>query len=118
MSPCNRIALSTLHTRSSIGSVFRYEREQKGRKREHIQYNVDIFGESDPWADAEVIEVAFGVLTDLGLRADDFEVRINDRQALIHTLKSFGIPEKKLPDTLRLLDRREKMESDVFAKTF
>ena len=100
----------------SIGSVFRYERTQRGRSREHIQFNADIFGESDPWADAEVISVAFSALTAAGLSPGDIIVRINDRRALETTLTDLGVAEKDRSAVTRLLDRREKTEPEDFEK--
>ena len=98
----------------SIGSVFRYERTQRGRSREHIQYNVDIFGESSAWADAEVIEVAFDALKKMGFQYTDFEVRLNDRAFMEEQLRAGGVPQEQLPALFRILDRREKMSEQEF----
>lgn len=98
----------------TIGSVFRYENTQKGRSREHIQFNADIFGEREPWADAEVIAVIFAALANIGFRKNDFTVRINDRRAVTSALTDLGVPRESLPQVLRLLDRREKQDSGVF----
>ena len=100
----------------SIGSVFRYENTQKGRSREHIQYNVDIFGDDTAWADAEVIAVAFAALEKIGFRQDDFVVRLNDRTVMERILLDLGVPANRLRDTLRLLDKREKMSEKEFAE--
>ena len=110
----NKRTLQTPLKVFTIGSVFRYENPQKGRKREHIQYNVDIFGEPAAWAEAEVIEVAFAAIEDIGLKKSDFEVRINDRSAMKTVLTDLGIKEEKMPEVLRLLDRREKMDESAF----
>src|SRR5690606_35786247 len=64
----------------SIPQLFRYERTQRGRLREHFQWNVDIVGEEDIAADAEVLAVALDALRELGLRADDVVARYNDRR--------------------------------------
>ena len=100
----------------SIGSVFRYEKPQKGRTREHIQFNADIFGADGAWADAEVIEVIFDALERMGLEKKNFVVRVNDRNAISSSLLAEGVSEAKLEDTLRMLDRRDKMEDAVFEK--
>src|ERR671927_1421106 len=55
----------------SIPQLFRYERQQKGRLREHFQLNVDIFGESDVAADAELLAVAVDIVRELGLGPED-----------------------------------------------
>ena len=99
----------------SIGSVFRYENTQKGRSREHIQFNVDLFGDDTAWADAEVIAVAFEAIEKIGFQKSDFVVRLNDRSALESALITLGLPERSLRDVLRLLDRRDKLSEKEFA---
>ena len=51
----------------AIPQLFRYERQQKGRLREHFQFNADILGESDPAADAELIALLIDTLQSFGL---------------------------------------------------
>ncbi len=65
----------------AIPQLFRYERQQKGRLREHFQFNADIIGEKDPAADAELIALLIDTLRALGLTADDFVVRLSSRNA-------------------------------------
>lgn len=65
----------------SIPQLFRYEKQQKGRLREHFQLNCDIFGEADPGADAEIVALLIDTLRALGLTEDDFVIRLSSRQA-------------------------------------
>ncbi|HVY70850.1 MAG TPA: histidine--tRNA ligase [Verrucomicrobiae bacterium] len=65
----------------AIPQLFRYERQQKGRLREHFQLNADIIGEVDPAADAELIALLIDTLRALGLTAEDFVVRLSSRNA-------------------------------------
>src|SRR5881394_343928 len=65
----------------AIPQLFRYERQQKGRLREHFQLNADIFGETDPAADAELIALLIDSLRALKLTADDFVIRLSSRNA-------------------------------------
>ena len=65
----------------AIPQLFRYERQQKGRLREHFQFNADIFGESDVAADAELIALLIDTLRSFGLTADDFVIRLSSRNA-------------------------------------
>ena len=65
----------------AIPQLFRYERQQKGRLREHFQFNADIIGENDPAADAELIALLIDSLRELGLTANDFVVRVSSRNA-------------------------------------
>ncbi|MCF7669562.1 MAG: histidine--tRNA ligase [Verrucomicrobia bacterium] len=65
----------------AVPQLFRYERQQKGRLREHFQWNADIFGESDPAADAELVALLIDGLRSFGLTEDDFVIRLSSRNA-------------------------------------
>lgn len=65
----------------ALPQLFRYERQQKGRLREHFQFNADIVGESDPAADAELIALVIDTLRSFGLTAQDFVIRLSSRNA-------------------------------------
>src|SRR5207237_4764822 len=64
----------------SIPQLFRYERQQRGRLREHFQLNVDILGEADVTADAELLAVAIDIMREFGLTPEDVRARVSDRQ--------------------------------------
>ncbi len=68
--------------------MFRYERQQKGRLREHFQFNADIIGESDPAADAELIALLIDTLRAFGLTEQDFVIRLSSRNAWHEFYKS------------------------------
>jgi histidyl-tRNA synthetase len=65
----------------ALPQLFRYERQQKGRLREHFQFNADIFGEPDAAADAELVALLIDTLRSFGLTADDFVIRLSSRNA-------------------------------------
>ena len=65
----------------AIPQLFRYERQQKGRLREHFQFNCDIFGESDVAAEGELIALLIDTLRSFGLTAEDFVIRLSSRNA-------------------------------------
>src|SRR5579863_6788178 len=65
----------------AIPQLFRYERQQKGRLREHFQFNADIFGENDVAADSELIALLIDTLRAFGLTAKDFVIRLSSRNA-------------------------------------
>lgn len=65
----------------AIPQLFRYERQQKGRLREHFQFNADLLGETDPGADAELIALLIDLLRAVGLKSEDFVIRLSSRQA-------------------------------------
>jgi len=65
----------------ALPQLFRYERQQKGRLREHFQFNADIVGEKDPAADAELIALLIDTLRSFGLTHEDFVIRLSSRNA-------------------------------------
>jgi histidyl-tRNA synthetase len=65
----------------AIPQLFRYERQQKGRLREHFQFNADLIGETDPAADAELIALLIDTLRAFGLTEQDFVIRLSSRNA-------------------------------------
>lgn len=92
----------------SIPQLFRYERQQRGRLREHFQWNVDIVGEDDVLADAEVLAVAIDGLRELGLDESDFRARVSDRKLLSALLRVLGVPEERLMDAFAVIDKVER----------
>lgn len=98
----------------SIPNLFRYEKPQRGRLREHWQLNVDIFGISSFLAEVEVISMAFNIMKRFGAQPQDFQIKINSRALLDDILKNIQIPEDKVHFVYRLLDKKEKMSADDF----
>lgn len=94
----------------SIPNVFRYERPQRGRLREHWQLNADIIGAEGVEADAEIIAVAHGVMRSLGADERNFEIRVSDRRILDAIYHSVGIAKEYTSSVTRLLDRRAKID--------
>jgi histidyl-tRNA synthetase len=99
----------------SIPNLWRYERPQNGRLREHWQLNVDIFGMPGIEADHEIIQVADSILKAFGARQDMYEIRISSR-AFINWLfleyLRFEYPQAIL--LTRLIDRMHKMPEKEF----
>src|SRR5437867_1155075 len=98
----------------AIPQLFRYEKQQRGRLREHFQFNADIIGESDLAADAELIALAIDSLRSFGLTEKDFVVRLSDRQAWQRYLAQLGIPEDKHSAAFQAID---KLEREPIART-
>ena len=102
----------------TMPQLFRYERQQRGRLREHFQWNVDIVGEADVGADAEVLAVAIDGLRALGLNYDDFGARVSDRRLLRALLGVIGVEEEKLAAGFAVIDKIERMTEDKAAESF
>lgn len=77
----------------SLPQLFRYERAQRGRLREHFQLNVDIVGEPGEVADAELLCVAIDIMRELGLTSTDVRARVSDRRLLNAVLVAIGLAE-------------------------
>ena len=95
----------------SIPQLFRYERNQRGRLREHFQLNVDIIGAPGVVADAELLAVALSVQLELGLRRDDVVARVNDRRVVAGALGVLGVTDDKIADVYAALDKFRKISS-------
>ena len=94
----------------SVPQLFRYERQQRGRLREHFQWNVDIVGEAGPGADAEILAVALDALRDLGLGPNDIVARISDRRLLAAVLQAVGVKESRFLAAFDVVDKLEREE--------
>lgn len=98
----------------SIPNVFRYEKPQRGRLREHWQLNVDIFGIAHPLADTEIISIASDVMRKFGADEKDFQIRINSRGLLDDVFKKINITDDQRQFVYRLIDKKERMSDDRF----
>ena len=92
----------------SIPQLFRYERKQRGRLREHFQLNVDIIGEADVTADAELLAVAIDMMRAFGLTSSDVRARVSDRRLLRGLLVLTGITDDMLPAVYAVVDKLER----------
>ena len=96
-----------------IGSCFRYEKPQKGRLREFVQFNADILGVPHEGADAELIALAIDCMRYLGFTADDFVVRVSDREVWLRYAADHGISDERTGDFLAVIDKFERDRPEV-----
>ena len=94
----------------TIANVFRYERPQRGRLREHWQLNADIFGADGVEAEAEIIALSHQVMLDMGASEHDFEIRVNDRRLLNDLFASSDLSEQEQRSVMKLLDKRDRTD--------
>jgi histidyl-tRNA synthetase len=97
----------------SVPQLFRYERQQKGRLREHFQLNVDIVGETDVAADAELLAVAIECMAAFGLNPKDVRARVSDRRLLIAILKALDVSDQHAPDVFAVVDKLDRQPPAV-----
>src|SRR5215207_2295106 len=97
----------------SMPQLFRYERQQKGRLREHYQLNVDIFGAAEVAADAELVACAVDMMRAFGLGSGDVVVRVSDRRILQAFLESLGVPSDSIGAVYGVIDKLERQPAAV-----
>ena len=100
----------------SIPQCWRYERTQRGRGREHYQWNVDIWGTTELSADAELISVMVTFFEEIGLSSDDVVISISNRKVLEEVLGSLGVEGDLFAKTCIVVDKMEKLPPDVIEK--
>jgi histidyl-tRNA synthetase len=98
----------------SIAEFYRYERMQKGRGRCFFQFNADIFGEPGVEAETELIALLTQCLCSFGLTAEDFFVRLSDRNLWFYYLEALGLDDARARGILGAVDRYEKLGDDAF----
>ena len=97
----------------SIPQCWRYERTQRGRGREHYQWNVDIWGTTEISADAELISVIVTFFEEMGLTSDDIVIRISSRKVLEEVLGSLGVEGDLFTKTCVIVDKMDKLSSEM-----
>jgi histidyl-tRNA synthetase len=100
----------------AIPQLFRYERQQKGRLREHFQFNADLIGETDPAADAELIALLIDTLRAFGLTAEDFVIRLSSRNAWHDFFKHGGGDSAHEYDFFQAIDKLERTSPEESEK--
>ncbi len=98
----------------SIAEFYRYERMQKGRGRCFFQFNADIFGEPGIEAETELIALLTQCLCGFGLTADDFFIRLSDRNLWFYFLEALGFDDARSRSLLTAVDRYEKLGDEAF----
>jgi len=100
----------------ALPQLFRYERQQKGRLREHFQLNADIVGEKDVAADGELIALIIDTLRSLGLTEQDIVIRLSSRNAWHEFfLNRKGDPAKEY-EFYQTIDKLERNDSSTSEK--
>ena len=97
----------------SIPQCWRYERTQRGRGREHYQWNVDVWGMDGVEADAELLSVLAHFFDSVGLGSEDLVIRVSSRKVLEEVLGSLGIEGDTFAQTCVIVDKMNKLPADV-----
>ena len=99
----------------SIPQCWRYERTQRGRGREHYQWNVDIWGTNQISADAELISVLVTFFRNVGLTEEDLVIKMSSRKVLEEVLGSLGLEGDIFAKTCIIVDKMDKLPADVIS---
>ncbi|EED91838.1 histidyl-trna synthetase [Thalassiosira pseudonana CCMP1335] len=97
----------------SIPQCWRYERMTRGRRREHYQWNMDIWGVDGIEAEAELLSAMVMFFKRVGLTSEDVGIKVNSRGVIGEVLKELGVPEEKFAATCVLVDKLEKVPLDA-----
>jgi histidyl-tRNA synthetase len=97
----------------SIPQCWRYERMTRGRRREHFQWNMDIWGVADEKAEAELISAMVHFFKGVGLTSEDVGIKVNSRLVIGEVLTGLGIAPEKFAATCVLIDKLDKLPMDA-----
>eukprot|EP00980_Cylindrotheca_fusiformis_P018770 scaffold6254_cov217-Cylindrotheca_fusiformis.AAC.2 len=97
----------------SIPQCWRYERMTRGRRREHFQWNMDVWGIAGEEADAELLSAMVTFFKNVGLTSEDVGIKVNSRLVIGEILAELGIPSEKFAATCVLVDKLEKVPIDA-----
>ena len=101
----------------SIPNLMRYERPQKGRLREHWQFNVDIFGHNLDFGELEILQMAVGLFKNFGANHEHFEIRYNNRKLIDYLFeKILELDKTKSLALYKILDKSKKVSPESLSK--
>ncbi|HEX5395165.1 MAG TPA: histidine--tRNA ligase [Candidatus Saccharimonadales bacterium] len=102
----------------SLPNLWRYERPQAGRLREHWQLNVDIFGVGGIEADHEIILLADRILKAFGAKPENYTIKLNSRQLMNwFLLDNFQFEQSQIQPLVRLIDKKDKISEKEFKQS-
>jgi histidyl-tRNA synthetase len=101
----------------SIPNLMRYEKPQRGRVREHWQFNCDVFGSPGRLGEVEILQLAVELLKRYGANSTHFEILLNDRaivDAIFKTLMK--INEEQTHKLYKIVDKAKKVTHEALIK--
>jgi len=101
----------------SVPTCYRYERPQKGRRREFKQINMDILGEDSLYADLEIFNIIVDIFSEFGATSEQFQIYYNNRRFIDSVCELIlNVPKEKIPLVYKILDKADKMEDSEYEK--
>jgi histidyl-tRNA synthetase len=101
----------------SVPTCYRYERPQKGRRREFKQINMDILGEDSLYADLEIFNIIVDIFSEFGATSEQFQIYFNNRRFIDSVCEIIlKVPKEKIPLVYKILDKADKIEDSEYEK--
>jgi len=101
----------------SVPTCYRYERPQKGRRREFKQINMDILAEDNLYADLEIFNIIVDIFSEFGATSNQFQIYFNNRRFIDSVCELLlKVPKEKIPLVYKILDKADKMEDSEYEK--
>lgn len=99
----------------NISKYFRYEKPQRGRRREFFQLNIDILGVEGIQAEVEILQYVLEVMKEFNAPKDTYEIKINNRYLLDYLFNEIlSVDKEIIPKLARAIDNYNKMSKDDF----
>ena len=96
----------------SLPQCWRFETTQRGRKREHYQWNVDMIGCQEVTQEVELMSVIVYFFRSIGLTQKDVVIKVNSRKVLGQVCSQAGVPDEKFAPTVVVVDKLDKIGRD------
>lgn len=97
----------------SVPQCWRFETVQRGRKREHFQWNMDIIGEASISAEVELLAAVVHFFKSVGITSADVGIKVNSRKVLSCILKLYGVPDEHFAKVAVIVDKLDKIKDEA-----
>ena len=100
----------------SVPQCWRFETTQRGRKREHYQWNMDIIGCSGVAAEVELLSAICRFFSNVGITSADIGIKVNSRKVMASVLSSMGVTDEKFAPVCVVMDKMDKIGPEATRK--
>lgn len=100
----------------SLPQCWRFETTQRGRRREHYQWNMDIVGVPGITAEAELLAAVVHFFESVGITSQDVGLKVNSRKVLGAVLQAAGVPDSSFAETCVIIDKLDKIGAEDVKK--
>jgi len=100
----------------SVPQCWRFETTQRGRKREHYQWNMDIVGVNNVTCEVELLAAIVYFFESIGIQSSDIGIKVNSRKVLNSVLVKAGVPNELFAQTCVIIDKQDKIGAEECKK--